>query len=263
MKRLLIPFALFVGCRPHVPAPELSELPEPAALIETLRAQAEARRNLRALGRVTAFGPEGRVRLKTVLVAQRPGAFRVETLTPFEQPVDVMACDGARISLLREGRLFVGPATPANVARLLPLPLRPEEIVEVLLGGVPLPSDFQATGLSVEDELWRLELRGADGEQGILHVRPSGGRVERAEWLDASGNPRVRVRFEDFSRSDDGGPPFPKSIRVEVPPADTRVEIRLRDAETDVELAEALFSIEPPPGGEAEPLGGWSPTPDK
>ncbi|MEO1232963.1 MAG: DUF4292 domain-containing protein [Myxococcota bacterium] len=250
-------FALMMGCacRPNAPRVDLAGLPEPEALVETLRTQSEARRNLRAQGRVTAFGPEGRVRLKTVLLAERPGSFRVETLTPFEQPVDVMACDGARIWLLREGRLFAGPATPANVARLLPLPLRPDEIVETLLGGVPVPDGFTPTRIGVEDDRWRLELEGPRGEQGVLRIRPEGPRVDRAQWLDVDGTLQVQVEFDDFEKAEDGGPPYPKSIRVEVPPSDTKVEIRLRDAETDVSLAGALFFIEPPPGQVPEPLG--------
>ena len=38
------------------------------------------------MGRVTDFGERGRVRLTAVLLAERPGKLRVETLSPLEQP---------------------------------------------------------------------------------------------------------------------------------------------------------------------------------
>ncbi len=129
----LAPLALFgvlTACHPAAPVKraDLAPLPAPEAALAELRAAGAKRQNLRALGRLTYFGEKGRVRLKAVLVADRPNRVRFETVSPLEQPLDVMTVDGSRLYLLSKEKLAIGPATPENVARLLPFPMHPEEL---------------------------------------------------------------------------------------------------------------------------------------
>lgn len=234
--------------------PDVSDRPTPSELLDSVRRQGEGRSNLRAMGRVTANGPDGRVRLRTVLLAERPGRFRFETLTPFEQPIDVMTSDGERLWYLHEGRLFEGPATPDQVARLLPLPMSPAEVVETLLGGAPVSERFEPDTLETSDEGWWLHLRGPDGAQGRLLVEPGRLRVLEAHLHDRLGQLVTKVRFDRFEPGKDGGPSVPTSIEVEVPPRELEVRIRLTEFETGVKLDPSLFVIEPPPGVAPEPL---------
>ena len=229
-------------------------IPEPAILLEHLRRQSLGRSNLRAIGRVTIFGPEGRLRLRTVLVAERPRSFRVETLTPFEQPVDVMCSNGDQLWLLREGHLFVGPATEEHISRVLPLPLRPEELVEVLLGGVPISAHFEPVSLEEQRGYWRLKLQNADKEVGFLSVDPDTLRVVEAQLFAADGSVRVEIHFEGFTKAADGGPAIPTRIRARVPPQELDVRIRLREAETDVKLGSEVFEMHAAPHIAVEPF---------
>ena len=228
--------------------------PGPEALLKQLRRKSANRTNLRALGRLTALTPDGRVRLRAVFVAERPRSFRVETLTPFEQPVDVMVSDGERLWLLREGRLFEGPATSDNVARVLPLPLLPEEIVETLLGGVPVSKRFRPRAVSKDGDRWVLSLTGPEGERGALRIDPRSLRVLQAELHAPSGELRTSVAFDGFTTASDGGPAVPTDIAVQVPPQKVQVRIRLRETETDVELPEGLFELKAPSGERPEPI---------
>lgn len=254
---LLLLLALAPACRPGRPpavGPDVGTPPDPATLLAQLRRQSEGRRNLRALGRVTMFGPEGRVRLQTVFVAERPRSFRFETLSPFEQPIDVMTSDGERLWLLSEGRLFEGPATSENVARLLPLPLRPEEVVEVFLGGVPVSERYRPVRVETADGRWRLVLEGPSGEEERLVVDPRSLRVLSAELEGADGQPRAAIEMSRFETAGDGGPAVPTEIEVRVPPRALDIRLRLRDPETDVDLPKGLFEMTPPPGTRPEPL---------
>ncbi len=55
------------ACQPQPLRPvDLGPLPEPAALLQRLRDRAAGTRSLRASGRITYFGEQGRVRLRTV-----------------------------------------------------------------------------------------------------------------------------------------------------------------------------------------------------
>lgn len=246
------------ACRPaEVRPPEVTAMPAPEVVLSELRAAGAGKSSLRAEGRVTYFGEKGRVRLKAVILGERPGHFRIETLSPFEQPVDVMACDGARLWLLSGDRLREGPATPENIARLLPLPLYPEEVVDVLLGGVPSGDRFQATQVeAAEGGLWRLHLAGTHGERAQLLVDPVAKMVRRLALLDTEGKDRVTVDFGDFAVPEGSadGREMPQGIVVKLPGRDFDVTIKLTKAQVDVALDPTLFRITPPAGVPLEAL---------
>lgn len=259
MSSTALPLALLLGaaaaCRPGPVKPaDTRPLPEAAAVLAELRARAAGRASLRTEGRVEYFGDKGRVRLKAVLLARRPGSFRIETLSPFEQPIDVMACDGTRLWLLSKDRLRTGLATPENIARLLPLVMGPEAVVDTLLGGLPGADGVQATGIERdEDDRWRLSVT-TGAERGRLVVDPPSKQIREMHLLEPDGAIRVRVRFDDFEAQPGGGE-FPTRIRVNLPAEDAEVTLRWRAPEIDVDIADALFRLEAPPGVTPEPLG--------
>jgi outer membrane lipoprotein-sorting protein len=239
-----------------VKAPNTTPLPTPAEALAELQQKNGTRRNMRALARVTYFGPKGRARVKAALLAERPKSFRVETISPFEQPLDVMASDGSKLWLLSQQRLCEGPATPENIARLLPLAMNPEEVVDTLLGGVPTSSRFAPKALEwAEDgEHWLLTMD--DGqEESRLVIDPVQKVVEKMTLGAPGAKPRLSVEFEDFKRiGNTGAGELPHKIHIELPDRGLDVRIKLEEAEVDVPLAADLFRINAPPGIEPEPL---------
>ena len=242
--------ALAVACRPQpVKSADLGPLPSPADALAELRQKSGARKNLRALARVTYFGPKGRARVKAALLAERPGSFRVETISPFEVPIDIMASDGSRLWLLSEKKLREGPATPENISRLLPLAMQAEEVVDTLLGGVPTSSRFKPTALEwAEDgEHWLLTLD--DGaELSRLTIDPVRKVVEKLTLGAEGAKPRLSVEFEDFERVGASALELPQKIHIELPDRGLDVQIKLQEVEVDVPLASELFRIAAPPG---------------
>ncbi len=245
------------------PAVAPPALPAPAEVLARLRAGGAARRTLLAEGTVTYFGARGRVRGKAVIVARRPGAFRVETLSPLEQPVEVITTDGERLYLLASDTLRVGPATPENLAAVMPLPMRPEEVVDTLLGGVPASSALEPLDVAPGDGgRWVLSLAGAGGDLVELTIDPASGRVESTRLLARGGGLRASVEFGDFEPVGDAGPPLPRAIVIRMPRDDLDLRIRLTDVAVDTPVDDALFRLEPPPGKAAESLGaGAGPSP--
>ncbi|MEO1336386.1 MAG: hypothetical protein AAFV29_12120, partial [Myxococcota bacterium] len=72
-------------------------MPTAEAALQSLRTRGAERKTIRAAGRVTYFGDKGRVRVRMEVVAERSDRFRVATISPFEQPIDVMTCDGEQL----------------------------------------------------------------------------------------------------------------------------------------------------------------------
>ncbi|MEQ9500494.1 MAG: DUF4292 domain-containing protein [Deltaproteobacteria bacterium] len=241
------------GCPKKPPEQtDMRPLPKPAELLESLRADND-RKNLRALGRVTYYGDQGRVRLKAVLLAERPGRFRIETLSPLEQPIDVMACDGETLWLLSQGRLKTGRATPQNISRLLPLSMKASEVVDTLLGGVPTSDRFDPAKVErIEDtDALALELTSNLDERVWLRVDPVKRVVEEMKLFATNHAERVHVKFDDFEATP-GGRPLPRSMEIRMDGLDVR--IKLTEADVDVPLDARLFTLVPPDGVEAEPL---------
>ncbi len=258
MKRTL-PILLLAAasCRPGpVKTADMRPLPSAAEALAELQSSESSRRSLAAMGRVTYFGEEGRVRLRAVIVVERPGRFRLETLTPLEQPIDVMTSDGSRIWLLSGGKLREGPATPENIARIIPVPLRAEDLVDAMLGGIPTGERFTASSISWADEdhtRWRLVLDGAGGERATLVVDPETKRVESVAMARADGVERLRVAFDKFEAAEGAGE-LPRRIKLEIPDRDTEVTIKLKEVTVNGAIDPALFRLRAPPGVPTELL---------
>lgn len=178
-----------------------------------------------------------------VLAAQRPAAVRIETLSPLEQPIDVMVSNGQRLWLLSNGQLREGPATPENVGRVLPFPMGVRSLVETLLGGIPADT-FEATTLELdEDGAYVLGLLDkASGARVQASVDPASLAVLSADFGE------THIAFEDLAEVAPVTGLFPKKIHVEVPKRDLDVRIQLKELELNVPLPEELFRIQAPPG---------------
>lgn len=246
------------ACRPGpVAPPDTSPLPSAEVLAEELRQDAAARTSMRSLGRVTYFGEKGRVRLSAVLLAERPGKLRVETLSPLEQPVDVMVTDGQRLTLLSGGRLREGPATPENIARLIPISLWPEELVEVLLGGVPRSERYRPSALERHPDRegrWRLSLLAEGGQRVELAVEPASRRIEEVVSREAGGRVSFTVRYDEHEAIAGLPGELPRRIVIEMKEPELEVTIKLRELEVNVPMDAELFRLIPPPGVRPERL---------
>jgi hypothetical protein len=236
----LFGLACALACRGAEPA---GPPPAPGALYASLVRTATATRTLRTEGRVTYWGNEGRVRLRTIVLAERPDRFRVETLTPFEEPIDVVASDGARIWWLSRSDLKVGPATATRLGEVLPLPLAPRGVVDVLIGGVPTSTAWRPVEVEPgRDGTWTLSMVDMSGHRARLSVDRDAPRVRRISLPARAEQPAIEVELSDH----DGL--VARDIDLRVPSRDLEVQIRLRSPEYGVVLPEALFRVQPPPG---------------
>lgn len=247
-RRSELAFALalaLVACRGPEPA---GPVPGASDLFSSLVSTATATRSLRTEGRVTYWGDGERIRLKTIVLAQRPDRFRVETLTPFQEPIDVVASDGASLWWLSREALKVGPATASRLGEVLPLRLAPNQVVDVLIGGVPTAGHWAPRSVeAVDAELLRLRLVDPGGREASLWVERDAPRVRRIELPARLQEPAIEVELSDH----DGL--VARRIDLRVPDRDLEVQIRLQSPEYGVPLADALFRVDPPPGRGATP----------
>jgi hypothetical protein len=115
------------GCagRAKLPSPEVARR---AAAVTAYRAEL----------RVRLAGPDLRARTRALVAFRRPDALRVEIPGPAGARLVAVARDGRLFAVFPSERaVFAGPATAADLERLLGIALEPGEVMDVLVGSPP------------------------------------------------------------------------------------------------------------------------------
>lgn len=246
---LLLLFLAACAPRPTVPvvAPPASE----EILLEKLEQNARAFISLQGLAKVRVTS-EGRSLSGTqVLFAEKPDRFRAETLSPFGQPLLLMATDGRDMDVMipSEGRFYRGEASPRNVRRFTRLPLRLTDLVHLLLYQVPVIGYDHRT-LEVEDEGgYLLTLSGEGGRVQKLRFNEALHLVETSYFSDDVL--QLRVSYDKFTGELH---PFPRAAVLEMPALDAEGSLVFSEVRTNVAIPQERFTLSPAPGMEILPI---------
>ena len=177
---ILLAFAISVISCGHAP-PAAGPPIDAAALAEQLlKAHAEPQ-TLSASGKAAVDAPQNGGRYQIQIVVRRPASLRIAALDPLGNPAALLVADGGRFALLdlRANVFYRGPSTPENLSRLIPQPLRDEELVALILGAMPpllaaRPTEAHRAGdgsvLTLDADGVRQEVS-AGGDLRIEHVR--------------------------------------------------------------------------------------------
>jgi hypothetical protein len=258
------------GCPRHLRVERPYAAPTVAELGATLAERQKAMTSMNARARVTSWMGGDRVRATVLMLVDRPGRLRLEAEVSLQGTVAVLATDGNRFAFLDtvKNEMRRGPACPANVASLIRIPLGPADVAAVLLGDARLPSTTvggretivdwdparEADVLAVprNDGWLRYSFQRAAGEQRST-------RLIAVEATGSDGSPRWRVAFEDLADTDIPGTVVGRSAtRLALPqtirfaegktPFDEGVEIKFKDRAVNEPVADASFTLAPPPG---------------
>lgn len=159
--------------------------------------------DIRALADVDLKRGSERQRFTGVLLARAPGSVRFEALSPFGQPLLYVTIHEGRLLAYdaTTNEALVGPANAETSARLLNLPVDPDDLVAILAGRVVPPKDLRvAELLPPDDDGPSLRLVGRLHEQRVwldpdtgivrqLSIR--GGRLEARIVYRRDGNGRL------------------------------------------------------------------------
>jgi hypothetical protein len=147
--RSVLPFLALALAGCSVPPPR-SPLPDANAAIARMRATNECGTGVQAAAKLDHFGTEGRVRGDVLLIASKPARLRMDIVSPFGVTLATLASDGHRFALAdkREKRLYSGPATTCNIARLTQVPIPGHVLVTLLRGGAPVLKHAGSPGVT-------------------------------------------------------------------------------------------------------------------
>lgn len=248
-------FALLTG----LSACGARQYPEPAdgiasseELLAHLEQRAETVHSARTRAVMEYFGGSGRVRVRQVLVVSEPHFLRLETMSPFDTTLALVVANDDELTFydLGEDQVYVGRPTAANLSKLIPLWLAPSDIVDVVLGGVPMGMvDRELTHWKVAwdggKNAWRLFGRSLTGGYLEFLVRHDTWSLAGARELDRRGNVQWEIRAAEFRRVGDGesSAEVPSRIRFLMPSADLDVSLSVQEYELNPELDLIMFEI--------------------
>ena len=206
---------------------------------------------LKGIARIKVESPDEKFSVKELVIAKRPGFLRLETLNPLGHPAFFAVTDGKELFLFypSENKFYHGMASPENISVFIPLNLRLEEIVSILLGKVSLIDyDTDQVECQVEGGFYLLRLSRDDGRfKQVLKVSISNQKVVESKTYEEEAL-ILDVRFGHYESIE--GELFPKDISISMPHDKTKVNVRYKKIEFSSEINSAEFRLIPPQGVE-------------
>jgi hypothetical protein len=264
--RLLLACALALGCATaSVPRPAGQPAPAASELMEALKRRQAALRTLEIETRSTSWLNGERVRATVPVLVDRVGRLRFEFEVPIQGSVAALTVRGNEFALLdlQHHVFHKGPACPANVARLIPIPLLPDEIAAILLGDAPLGDQARAIDVTwdgkLQADVLAIERPAASaGATRLWITMKRAGAVHdvlAVEGQSPGATGRWRVSYEDLTRADGYGLPGLIRFADSGKSFDDGVEIKVRERlGLNRPLKEEQFKLVPPPGYQVEEL---------
>ena len=248
------------GC--SAPCPDVRHASAASALDAYGRRRAPAQ-TLRAEAGVEQFAAQGRIRGTVLMFVDRPNRVRFDAITEFG-PAAILTSDGERFALtdLRENQYLEGPTCPANIARLLGIPLSGAQVALFLLGDSP-KVDAAERSLECDGGRYLVTLTTPEGLRQELEfaIHPSDLdappheqrlRLRRSEVFRPNGDTEWRATYDDYrivSNRDQGvGVALPFRVRFEHPAEGADTTVRFREIDLNVAVPDDAFSQTPPPG---------------
>jgi hypothetical protein len=220
----------------------------------SLRARQAAVRGLNQEARMTSWMGGERVRGTVQMLVDRNGDLRFEAEVSLQGVVAALAVhQGKFVYVDNQKKTFrKGPATPAEVASLIRIPLPAQAVAAILLGDAYLPEGSRALDVTWADGADVLHVQTPESELWINLQRPV---PQKPAWevVAVSGQAptskgRWRVSFGDRQRWD--GQAIPTLIRFAEPGRsfDDGVEIKVKERVVNPTFPPEAFVMEPPPG---------------
>ena len=239
----LWPLILVAGC--GLPLLERSyPAPTKEVLLEAAQAHRRSVKSLRATAKVDQRTPTGRIKVKVELAFAASGKLRAEILSPLGGSAATLASDGESFVFFdrQHSRFLSGPACAENIVRFLQLAFTPQELSALLAGSAPMVGGPSSSRWERRGGREVLELSAPDGsrETLVFDGKPTDRDLLWAERKTADGSLVWRVEHRQF---ESGLPAI-----TDVVQGKTKVSIRFRSREPNLDLPDELFRLQRPPG---------------
>jgi outer membrane lipoprotein-sorting protein len=248
LKRVLygfsIPFIL-CGCGGRIVAPQHFK-PQAKIYHTILNDRTNQVKSMSGELSVEVWESGKRVAIKQLFASIPPNRLRMDTLTPFGQPLSTIIYNDQLLSVHDRdaNRFMMGEANRHHFERLTKLNLHPSDMSTLLSGQLPR---LRKEGGRVrwDERLGRaiLELTHNDKRQVITFNEAD--KTPRMTELYEANVLVVRVLLADYTKTE---PKVPRRLKIELPASDIKLSTTLTDFTLNPEIPSIAFEIEAPPG---------------
>jgi len=215
-------------------------------ILHQLRERREKVRTIQGIVRITLWYPQRRFSLRQALNIQKPHYLRLETLNFWGSPLHYVICNGQQIWVYYPAgnTLLQGSVNKDHLYRLLGIPLKVSELVDILCGDVPLVNNSHPFSLSLDQKKKLYLLRSTGDEE--LEIRPRDLlplRYLRKANLKLARDTQLEVDFNNYRIID--GIPFPFLIQIQFPEIELKIRIRFSSLALNRKLPLKNFQLPP------------------
>ncbi|MDD2901874.1 MAG: hypothetical protein PHU44_05520 [Syntrophales bacterium] len=222
----LVAALCFWSCRSlPPPAPPLA-VTSGADLVSRLQAGKPQVKTFAARGRLTLLSPQRNYAGTSLIKGRLPVTVRADVLDVLGRSLLKFYTNGREVKVLspKEGKLYLGEATPGNLAAFIPPAITLSQTLRLMVGNVPLsPGPPDRWAYEANQGRYLLEWRYPDGgikERLWLEAREL--QPVKDEWHGPGGKIRFTAEFSDFGQLVPG---LPGKIILKTP--QPQVELRL------------------------------------
>ena len=249
---LVLSFIAFTGCTTGKvkPVPE-AYAPLPEKILDNITRADQQRDTLQAVANIEVNSEKGRYPLKVALLIKRPSFLRVETIPLVGTPDFFMTLqeDTLKVFLPLKKEFYICRATAENLALFLPVSIRGEEMVPILMGIPPLSDLLKSMAKSPAPSVgnhYRIDMTSGDGKHQFIWIDRTTGTLAKIEIF---GDYRLlyTALYEEYY--DESGIPMPRKVIITPDdPGKPGVVIRYSDILFSNSTDTTPFDLAVPPG---------------
>ena len=213
-------------------------------LLDDWLVRSDQNRTLQGLARFKVQTPERTVSGTQVVLAETPGRLRAETLSPFGTPLLIMTVSDAELAVLVTGdsRFYQGPPTPENLSRFTRLPLRPGDLVDILLQRPPVVARQSAATYMLAEGGWKVVLESSRRRQELRFDAER--RLVGVSYLSGE-EPQLTVVYGDFDGTTRAAP---RRIEMALPAQKIQASLAFDDLALNRQFQPEVFRQSAPAG---------------
>ena len=246
-KTLIAAMALVTACSAATRGP-LRPVPNPSRVIAQLQEQSQGLQSMALSARFDVKTAQDRYRLRQVVSAARPDRLRIDTFSPLGETLSTLILNGPDIDLLdlKAGRWFHGAANAKTLGEMISIPIPPDTLIPLLLGGVPSEVLGAGAQWSEDGQIYVVTIQKPTLTWTLEYPKTSLALVKsKVVALDTGVVHTVWLEeFEDVGHGLD----LPKRIRVTASDQDQEIQLRVDDREINGTLDATLFVLQPRAG---------------
>jgi outer membrane lipoprotein-sorting protein len=229
--------------------PEGDASPAANALLRRLERLNSGLKTFKAVGRIRLQNPEGVQHARAMWAGFENSKMRLETLGPSGQPLASFAYDGKKFYLIShpDNRFYSKPGRGNGLEKIIHLPLKISESLNLLAGRMPRSNDYGFAGLLNDAppgfQILIVKQRSKGNAYDKIYCDMRTESIQRVEAYDEKGALRFRAEFEALQRI--GG--FRVPLRVSIADGEGhRLDLSIDRFWPNAPVSDSLFVLSKP-----------------